>query len=90
MGQNALGVVHDAIEDGIGDGQLTQIRVPLIAGQLARDDRRASGVAILQHFEEILTLDVAQGRCARCEWMRRGGGNSVPQWKWPELRLSCT
>ena len=30
--------MHDAIEDGVGDGRLAQIRVPLIAGELARAD----------------------------------------------------
>jgi hypothetical protein len=51
-------VVHEAIEDGVGDRGVAQRRVPLIAGQLARDDRRAGRVAILHHLEEILALDV--------------------------------
>ena len=59
--RDRIRVVDDAIEDGVGDRRLAQIRVPLIAGQLARDDRRASRVAILQHFEKILTLDVGLG-----------------------------
>ena len=36
--RDRIRVVHDAIEDGVGDRGLAQIRVPLIAWQLARDD----------------------------------------------------
>ncbi len=50
--------MDEAIEDGIGDRRVAEIRVPLIAGQLARDDRRAGRIAILHHLEEILALDV--------------------------------
>jgi hypothetical protein len=39
--RDRIRVVHDAIEDRVGDRRLAQIRVPLIAGQLAGDDRRA-------------------------------------------------
>ena len=59
--RDRIRVVHEAIEDRVGDRRLAQIRVPLIARELARDDRRAGGVAILHHLEEVLALDVAQG-----------------------------
>ena len=62
--RDRIRVVHDAIEDGVGDGRLAQIRVPLIAGELARDNRRAGRVAILHHFEKVLALDISQGRQA--------------------------
>ena len=50
-----------AIEDGVGDRRVAQIRVPLSARQLTRDDRRARGVAILHDLEEILTLHIGHG-----------------------------
>ena len=59
--RDRIRVVDEAIEDGVGDRRVAQIRVPLIAGELARDDRRAGGVAILHHLEEILALDVGHG-----------------------------
>ncbi len=53
--------MHEAIEDRVRDRRVAEIRVPLIAGQLARDDRRAAGVTILHHLQEILPLDVSHG-----------------------------
>jgi hypothetical protein len=35
--------------------------VPLVARQLTRDNRRACGVAVLHHLEEILSLHVGHG-----------------------------
>ena len=32
-------IVHETIEDRVGDRRVAQIRVPLIARELARDDR---------------------------------------------------
>ena len=40
------GVVDEAIEDRVGDRRVAQIRVPLLAGQLARDDR-ATGSSVV-------------------------------------------
>ena len=59
--RDRIRVVDEAIEDGVGDRRVAQIRVPLIAGELARDDRRAGRVAILHHLEEVLALDVGHG-----------------------------
>ena len=53
--------MDEAIEDGVGDRRIAEIRVPLIARELARDDRRARAVAILHYLKEILALDVGHG-----------------------------
>lgn len=53
--------MDEPIEHRVGDRRVAQIRVPLIARQLTRDDRRACGVAILHHLEEILALHIGHG-----------------------------
>ena len=50
-----------AIEDGIGDRGVAEIRVPLIGRQLTGNDRRAGRIAILYHLEEVLALHVRHG-----------------------------
>lgn len=35
----AIAVVHEPIEDGVGDGTIAEVGVPLIDGQLAGDQR---------------------------------------------------
>ena len=35
----SIAVVHDSIEDGVGNGAITEVSVPLIDRQLARDER---------------------------------------------------
>ena len=53
---DAIGVVDDAIEDGVGEsGDPDQI-VPAVDGNLAGDDERAPVVAVLDDFEEIARL----------------------------------
>ncbi len=43
-----VGVVHEAIEDGIGDSTVTEIGVPLIERQLAGDERGCAVVTVVQ------------------------------------------
>ena len=71
--------MHEAIEDGVGDRRVAEIRVPLIAGQLARDDRRAGRVAILHHLEEILSLHVGDGGQALVIEDRDDDSCAIPQ-----------
>jgi hypothetical protein len=43
-----VGVVEEAIADGIGQHRVAEVVVPLGRRQLAGDDRRARAVAILE------------------------------------------
>ena len=49
-------VVHEAIEDGVGDGRIGNCVVPVIDWQLACQDHRAAVVPILDDLEDVATL----------------------------------
>ena len=49
-------VVHEAIEDGVGDGRIGNRVMPVIDRQLAGHDRRAAVVPILDDLEYVATL----------------------------------
>src|SRR5262249_33406873 len=51
-----VGGVHEAIEDGIGDGRIGDQLVPVLDGDLAGDDRGASAVTVVDDVEQIATL----------------------------------
>ena len=53
--------MEQTIADGIGQGGVGQVVVPLGGRELARDDGRAGAVAILEDLEEIATLRVLHG-----------------------------
>ena len=52
-------VVEQTIADRIGDRGVADVIVPALRGQLAREDRRAVAVAILDDLEEVSPLGVA-------------------------------
>ena len=53
---DAIGVVNDAVEDGVGErGDPDQV-MPAVDGNLAGDDQRALVVAVLDDFKEIARL----------------------------------
>ena len=52
----AVGVVDEAVEDGVGDGRIGNDLVPLLDRHLAGDDGRSALVAIVDDFEEIAPL----------------------------------
>ena len=58
--RDRIRIVDQAVEDGVGDRRVAQIGVPLLARQLAGDDRRARRVAVLDDFEQIVALDVGE------------------------------
>ena len=49
----AIAVVHESIQDGVGERGLIQIRVPVFNGQLAGDESGFLVVAVVEDFEEI-------------------------------------
>ena len=48
--------MQEAVADGVGDGRLAEVVVPLGGRELARDDGRAGAVAVLQDFQEVAAL----------------------------------
>src|SRR5690606_8452596 len=57
---DTVGVVDDAVEDGVGDGWLTDHVVPLGNRQLGGNQGRFSPVAFFEDFQEIETLLVIE------------------------------
>jgi hypothetical protein len=55
-----VGVVDESVEDGVGDGGVTEGLVPLLDGQLAGDDGGATPGAILDDLEEVGSLLVGE------------------------------
>src|SRR6266436_7247723 len=51
---DAMGVVNQAIEDGVGVGRIADQRVPLFDRDLAGDDGRAPAVAFFEDLEEVM------------------------------------
>ena len=51
-----MGVVDEAVEDGVGDGGVGDDLVPMLDRHLTGDDGRSALVAIVDDFEEIATL----------------------------------
>jgi hypothetical protein len=46
-----MGVVNETVEDGIGEGWVSDGLVPMFDGQLACDDGRGAPVAIFEDFQ---------------------------------------
>ena len=57
---NAVGVVDDAVEDGIGDGGFADQVVPLGDGHLGGDQGLFTAVAFLADFQEIEPLAIVE------------------------------
>ena len=51
-----MGVVNEAVEDGVSDGGIGDDLVPMLDRHLAGDDGRSALMAIVDDFEEIATL----------------------------------
>jgi hypothetical protein len=48
-----IAVVHESIEDGIGNGALAEVGMPLIDRYLAGNQRRAPVIAIIEDLQQI-------------------------------------
>lgn len=59
-----MGIVNQAVADGIGVGGVGDVLVPPLLRDLAGDDRGASAITILEHLEKIAPLRVGD-RCHR-------------------------
>lgn len=55
-----MGVVHQPIQDRIGEGVVTDGGMPLIGGQLAQDGDCVFEVAVIEDFNEVLAFGGSQ------------------------------
>ena len=53
--------MEDAVADGVGQGGVGEVVVPLGGRELAGDDGRAGAVAILEDLEQVAALRVLDG-----------------------------
>jgi hypothetical protein len=58
---DAIGVVDDAVEDGVGESGNSNQVVPSFDGNLARDDQRSLVVPVFDDFEQIPGLGRREG-----------------------------
>jgi hypothetical protein len=52
-------VVHQSVQDGVGDGRVADVVVPLLDGQLAGRDGGAPSGAVLGDLEPVAALDLS-------------------------------
>ncbi len=55
-----MSAVDDAIEDRVREGWAGQKLVPVFGGQLARDERGSTAVAVFQDFKQIASLGIRE------------------------------
>ena len=58
---DAIGVVDDAVEDGVGEGGNADQVVPSINGDLTGDDERSLVMTVFDDFEQIPGLGGGKG-----------------------------
>jgi hypothetical protein len=51
-----VGIMNDAVEDGIGKRRIADDLMPAVDGHLTGDNERAGVVAILEDFEQVAGL----------------------------------
>ena len=64
-----VGAVHEPVEDGVGEGRIAEVVVPMLNRKLAGDERGAGADTIVEQFEQVGAL-----ACAH-----RGDGEVVDQ-----------
>jgi hypothetical protein len=52
----AVGVVYEAVEDGVGEGGIADQAVPFVDGQLARDEGGFATMPVIEDLEEVPAL----------------------------------
>lgn len=60
--REAVAVVHESIEDGIGERGFVDIGVPLLDRQLTGDERGLLVVTIVEDFEQVAFVLIAERR----------------------------
>ena len=69
-----MGVMHDAVEYGIGDRTVGNKVVPACHGDLSCDQGGFSLIALLDDFEEVEALLIGERMCSKViedeDWVR--------------------
>src|ERR1700746_4107840 len=52
---DAMRIVHEAVQDGVGVSGVADDLMPGRQGELGGDDRRPAAVSLLEDFEQIMT-----------------------------------
>ena len=55
-----MGVVEEAVADGVGEGGIADEGVPLGDGELAGQDGGAGAVPVVEEFEEVTAILVSE------------------------------
>jgi hypothetical protein len=55
-----VGVVDEAVEDGVGQRGVTDGGMPVINRKLAGHDRRARAVPVVEHLQQIAAVHVVE------------------------------
>ena len=50
-----MGIVQEAVEDGVAEGGIADDIVPVLDGNLAGEQRAAAGIAVVEDLEEVVT-----------------------------------
>ena len=54
--REAVGVVHEPVQDGVGERIVADAGVPLVGRQLADDNRGGLSVAIIHDFHQVVAV----------------------------------
>src|SRR5207249_11551367 len=54
--RKTMGIMHEAVEDSVGEGRIADDLVPGIDRQLAGDQRRAGAITVLDDLHEVAPL----------------------------------
>jgi hypothetical protein len=75
-----VGVVDEAVEDGIGKSGVADDGMPVVEGELAGDEGGPPSVAILEKFEHIVALGIGErGEAEVVEDKELGLGETVQE-----------
>ena len=55
-----MGIVHEAVEDRIGEGWVSDPGMPLRDRELARDQGRGVMVAVVEQLQKVVTLGLGE------------------------------
>ena len=55
-----MGVVDQTVEDGVGQGGVTDGGVPVVNRKLTCHDGRAVSMAVIKHLQQVAPIDVIE------------------------------
>jgi len=73
-----MGVVYQTVEDGVGDGGVADLLVPVIHGKLAGDDGGGMAVSFFKDLQEVSSFGVGHGAIPRSSITRTWALESLP------------